>query len=125
MSGYVHKWFRQNSDIWIYSSPISLSHKEEYHQWVVNCTLAQYACINRNTPYKGSGGNKKLPPHRIPTVGIVRKSPLTPPQQSHKHHHPWWCRLPLLRCGIYGYSQSYAGNLYRRGRLRVIVKITL
>ena len=30
---------------------------------------------------------KKLPPRRIPTVGIVQKSPSTPPHQSHKHHH--------------------------------------
>ena len=26
--------------------------------------------VNRNT-HKGSGGNEKLPPHRIPMVGIV------------------------------------------------------
>ena len=37
--------------------------------------------------HKGSGGNEKLPSHRIPTVGIVWKSPSTPPHQSHKHHH--------------------------------------
>jgi hypothetical protein len=37
----------------------------------------------------GSGGNEKLPPRRIPTVGIVRKVPSTQtqPQLSHKHHH--------------------------------------
>jgi hypothetical protein len=27
--------------------------------------------VNRNTSIMGSGGNKKLPTHRIPTVGIV------------------------------------------------------
>jgi len=37
--------------------------------------------------YKGSGGNKKLPPRRFPTVGIVRKVPSTRTQLSHKHHH--------------------------------------
>ena len=35
----------------------------------------------------GLGGNEKLPPRRIPTVGIVWRSPSTPPQQSQKHHH--------------------------------------
>ena len=42
--------------------------------------------IYRNTP-TGSGGNEKLPPHRLPLVGIVRKVPLTRAQLSHKHHH--------------------------------------
>jgi len=37
--------------------------------------------------HKGSGGNEKLPPRRIPTVGIVRKVPSTQTQLSHKHHH--------------------------------------
>ncbi len=37
--------------------------------------------------YKGSGGNKKLPPHRIPTVGIVRNVLLTRTQLTQKHHH--------------------------------------
>jgi hypothetical protein len=37
--------------------------------------------------YKGLGGNKRLPPRRIPMVGIVRKVPSTLTQQSHKHHH--------------------------------------
>jgi hypothetical protein len=32
-------------------------------------------------------GTKKILSRRIPTVGIVRKSPSTTPQQSHKHHH--------------------------------------
>jgi hypothetical protein len=31
--------------------------------------------------------NEKLLPRRIPTVGIVQKSPSTPSQLSHKHHH--------------------------------------
>jgi hypothetical protein len=35
----------------------------------------------------GSGRNEKLPPHRIPTVGIVRKVLLTRTQLTHKHHH--------------------------------------
>jgi hypothetical protein len=37
--------------------------------------------------YRGSGGNEKLPPRRIPMVGIVRKVPSTRTQLSHKHHH--------------------------------------
>jgi hypothetical protein len=42
--------------------------------------------FNRNTN-KGSGGNEKLLPRRIPTVGIVRKVPSTRTQLFHKHHH--------------------------------------
>ena len=37
-------------------------------------------------PYLGLGGYEKLLPRRFPTVGIVRKSLSTPPQQSHKYH---------------------------------------
>ena len=44
--------------------------------------------IKQLNRYKGSGGNEKLPPRRIPTVGIVRKVPSTRTQLSHKHHHP-------------------------------------
>jgi hypothetical protein len=32
-------------------------------------------------------GNKKLPPSRIPTVGIVQKLPSTTNTTIHKHHH--------------------------------------
>jgi hypothetical protein len=35
----------------------------------------------------GSGGNKKIPPRGISTVGIVRKVLLTPTELSHKHHN--------------------------------------
>jgi hypothetical protein len=28
---------------------------------------------------------------------------------------PWWCRLPLIRRGIYGPARSYAPTLFRRG----------
>ena len=35
----------------------------------------------------GSGGNEKLPPCRVPTVGIVRKVLSTRTQLTHKHHH--------------------------------------
>jgi hypothetical protein len=38
-------------------------------------------------PPSGLGGNKKLPPRSFSTVGIVWKSPSTPPQQSHNDHH--------------------------------------
>ncbi len=37
--------------------------------------------------YKGSSRNKKLPPRRIPTVGIVRKVPPTTNTTINKHHH--------------------------------------
>jgi hypothetical protein len=46
----------------------------------------EFILFNRNTPM-GSGGNEKLPPRRIPTVGIVWKVPSTQTQLSHKHHH--------------------------------------
>lgn len=36
--------------------------------------------------HKGSGPKEKLPPRKFPTVGIVRKSPSSQPQQSHKHN---------------------------------------
>jgi hypothetical protein len=35
----------------------------------------------------GSGGKEKLPPCRIPTVGIVRKVLLTRTQTHKRHHH--------------------------------------
>jgi len=45
------------------------------------------ACLKQLNCYKGPGGNEKLPPRRIPTVGIVRKVSSTRTQLSHKHHH--------------------------------------
>ena len=71
-------------------------------------------------PFFGFWRDQKFPPCKIPTVGIVWKSPLTPPQQSHKHHHHGGDVFPLLLCDIYGYSQSDAGNLFRRGRARAL-----
>jgi hypothetical protein len=65
--------------------------------------------------YKGSGGDEKLPPRRFSTVGIVRKVPSTPNTTNPQTSPPWWCRLPLLRRGIFGYARSDAGNLFRRG----------
>jgi hypothetical protein len=41
----------------------------------------------KSIKYKGSGENKKLPPHRIPTVGIVRKVLSTTNTTIPKHHH--------------------------------------
>ena len=38
-------------------------------------------------PLLGFRQEQKLPLCGIPTVGIVRKVPLTPTQLSHKHHH--------------------------------------
>ncbi len=43
--------------------------------------------LNSLTAYKGSGGNEKLPPCRISTVGIVWKVLSTRTQLTHKHHH--------------------------------------
>ncbi len=37
--------------------------------------------------YKGSGGNEKLPPRRIPTLGIVWKVSSTTNTTINKHHH--------------------------------------
>ena len=45
------------------------------------------SCYKQLNGYKGSGGNKKLPPHGITMVGIVRKVPSSPAQLSHKHCH--------------------------------------
>jgi hypothetical protein len=50
--------------------------------------MVTFSGFNSLTPMAmGSGGNEKLPPRRIPTVGIVRKVPSTQTQLSHKHHH--------------------------------------
>ena len=67
-------------------------------------------CLNT---YKGLGGNKKLLPHRIPTVGPVGPN-TTNPQTS----PPWWCRLPLLLRGIFGCTRSDASILFPRGLQR-------
>ena len=31
---------------------------------------------------------------------------------------PWWCRLPFLWCGIFGYARSDKRNTFGRGRAR-------
>jgi len=74
-------------------------------------------CMSLNSlTNKGSGGNEKLLPCRIPIVRIVRKVPSTPNNTTNPQTSPpWWCRLPLLRCGNFGYARSDAGNLFRRG----------
>ena len=41
----------------------------------------------RRMPLLGFGRKQKIPPHRFPTEGIVRKVLLTQTQLSHKHHH--------------------------------------
>ena len=56
-------------------------------------------------PYKGSGGNKKLLLQRISTVGIVRKVPSTPTQQSHKHHNHGGAVCPSY--GVVSMDKSY------------------
>jgi hypothetical protein len=71
--------------------------------------------------HKGSGGNEKFPPRRIPVVGILDTESTvdqntTNPQTS----PPWWCRLPLLRRGICGYARSNAGHLFGKGWARTL-----
>ncbi len=56
-------------------------------------------CINSFTPIRDAAGMKILTPNT------------TKPQTS----PPRWCLLPLLRRGIFGYAQSDAGDLFRRG----------
>ena len=46
------------------------------------------------------------------------KKPFNPTTTIPQTSPPWWCRLSLLRRGIYGYSRSDAGNLFQRGRAR-------
>ncbi len=80
-----------------------------YHYDILKISLKQ---LNN---YLGSGKNEKLPPRRIPTVGIVRKVLSTPNTTNPQTSPPWWCRLPLLRHGMFGYARSDAGDLFRRG----------
>jgi hypothetical protein len=58
---------------------ITVTHNED-------CFKMKPASDNSLTPM-GSGGNKKNPPRRIPTVGIVLKVLPTRTQLTHKHHH--------------------------------------
>ena len=46
-------------------------------------------------PYKGSGGNKKLPPRRYCTVGIVRVIRQTTTQPPPQTLPPCWCSVCL------------------------------
>jgi len=62
--------------------PLSLRKRLCRRRSFGNCW--HYQQLNR---YKGSGGNKKLPPRRIPTVGTVQKVLSTGTQLTHKHHH--------------------------------------
>ncbi len=53
--------------------------------------------------YLGSGRNEKLPPRRIPSVGIVRKVPSTPHTKlTHKHHHHGGAVCPSYRVHTLG-----------------------
>ena len=47
-------------------------------------------------PYKGSGGNKKLPPCRFSTVGIVRKVLTTTHKTMLWTSLPWWAICPSV-----------------------------
>ncbi len=79
-------------------------------------TMHKLANINRITPIRILGGNKKLLLRSFPKVGIVRKVPWTTNTTS----PPWWSCLPLLQHGIHGSARSYAGNLFQRGWPRVL-----
>ena len=68
------------------------------------CRCKSALAVNRNTTM-GSGGNKKLPPRRFSTVGIVREFRRSPTQPSPQTSSTWWCRLPLLWRVNYGYAQ--------------------
>ncbi len=92
--------------------------KKYEHQFFCSRLNPYNTCaVNR---YKGSGGNKKLPPHWIPTVGIVRKVLLTTNTTIPQTSPPWWSRSLLLRLEIYGSAQSNAGNLFQRGHPRAL-----
>jgi hypothetical protein len=51
--------------------------------------LSEFKSMPYNKPLNryGSSVNKKLPPRRIPTVGIVLKVPSTTNTTINKHHH--------------------------------------
>ena len=59
-----------------------------FGQEIVRCQARRAVPITAITPIRVRAGMKKLPPRRIPTVGIVRKVVLsTRTQLTHKHHH--------------------------------------
>ena len=83
----------------------------------VNCYLSN--CINSFTAIR-LGRKQKLPPHRIPTVGIVQK---VPSQHNNPQTSPTWrSHLPLLWCGIDGSAQSNTCNLFQRGWPRALLQ---
>jgi len=55
--------------------------------------------------YKGSGGNKKLPPHRFPTLGIVQEFRQTTTQLPPQTSSPW-CSV----CPPYGVDSMNCPN---------------
>jgi hypothetical protein len=61
---------------------------EQQFRWhmTIKTIWEDHRRFNRNTTM-GSGGNKKLPPRRFSTVGIVREFRRSPTQPPHKHHH--------------------------------------
>jgi hypothetical protein len=79
---------------------------EQQFRWhmTIKTIWEDHRRFNRNTTM-GSGGNKKLPPRRFSTVGIVREFRRSPTQPSPQTSSTWWCRLPLLWRVNYGYAQ--------------------
>ena len=75
--------------------------------------------LNRNTPIWVQAGTKNSRPD---SGRNSTEKPFNPTTTIPQHHHNalWWCRLPLLWRGIYGYSRSDMGNLFRSGRVRVL-----
>jgi hypothetical protein len=56
--------------------------------------------IKQLNRYEGSGGNNKLPPRRIPMVGIVQKVLSTTNTTIHKHHHHGGAVRPSYGVGL-------------------------
>jgi hypothetical protein len=78
-------------------------------------TEQNQAVLNSLTAKSVPAGTKNIRP-----VGFYSRNS-TESTLHHKHNNPqtlppWWCRSPLIRCGIYGPARSDARNLFWRGR---------
>ena len=73
------------------------------------------ASVNSLTAIRVLAGTKNSRP-----VGFYSrnstKSTLNPNTTIPQIWPPWWCRLPLIRRGIYGSARSDAPTLFQRGR---------
>jgi len=71
--------------------------------------------INSLTAKSCYGGEKHLNPEGFYSRNST-ESTLHHKQNNPQTLPPWWCRLPLIRRGIYGSAWSDACNLFWRGR---------